>query len=80
MVRILGGQYGKYGSVWDLKTSEVSMYFVIIIKEKQCMVESEMKGERERGGGGRSHVKLHFDSLHILYSSSQFVYCPFPGV
>lgn len=22
MVRILGGQYGKYGSVWDLKTSE----------------------------------------------------------
>jgi hypothetical protein len=24
MVRILGGQYGKYGSVWDLKTSEVS--------------------------------------------------------
>ena len=61
MVRILGGQYGKYGSVWDLKTSEVSMYFVIIIKEKQCMDE-------------------YFDSLHILYSSSQFVYCPFPGV
>jgi hypothetical protein len=24
MVRIVGGQYGKYGSVWDLKTSEVS--------------------------------------------------------
>jgi hypothetical protein len=26
MVRIFGGQYGKYGSIWDLKTSEVSFF------------------------------------------------------
>ena len=31
MVRILGGQYGKYGSVWDLKTSEVSLSHMVWI-------------------------------------------------
>jgi hypothetical protein len=53
MVRIVGGQYGKYGSVWDLKTSEVSgppRAFFVCVAWVECVV-----GGREGGrwGGAR---------------------------
>jgi hypothetical protein len=40
MVRILGGQYGKYGSVWDLKTSEVSniVVFFCYCYNEECVM------------------------------------------